>query len=110
MAAAAAEASGESSVATPAGGASRMNNDWLFIYPVYLNSKKTEAQGRKIPKERAAENPTTAEVAEICRYFNLSYEIEVCERLLLCFSLSCVDVAFVSKTRRTVATSLRGGG
>ncbi|KIH44476.1 signal recognition particle domain protein, partial [Ancylostoma duodenale] len=38
---------------------------WIVIYPTYLNSKKTTLQGRKIPKQLAVENPTSAEIHDV---------------------------------------------
>lgn len=35
---------------------------WVVIYPAYLDSSKTVAQGRKINKEIAVLKPTTAEI------------------------------------------------
>ena len=38
---------------------------WICIYPAYLNSKKTLAQGRRIPKDKAVENPTHQEIRDV---------------------------------------------
>ncbi|KAJ9598590.1 hypothetical protein L9F63_010719 [Diploptera punctata] len=38
---------------------------WICIYPAYINSKKTLAQGRRIPKEKAVENPTHQEIRDV---------------------------------------------
>lgn len=38
---------------------------WICIYPAYINSKKTLAQGRKIAKEKAVENPTHQEIRDV---------------------------------------------
>ncbi|RCN45916.1 SRP19 protein [Ancylostoma caninum] len=38
---------------------------WVVIYPTYINSKKTTLQGRKIPKQLAVENPTSAEIHDV---------------------------------------------
>jgi len=38
---------------------------WICIYPIYINSKKTLVEGRRIPKEKAVENPTVQEIADI---------------------------------------------
>jgi len=38
---------------------------WICIYPAYLNSKKTRAEGRKIPIDKAVENPNYQELKEV---------------------------------------------
>ncbi|XP_026737337.1 signal recognition particle 19 kDa protein [Trichoplusia ni] len=38
---------------------------WICIYPAYLNSKKTLAQGRKLPKANCVENPTHQEIRDV---------------------------------------------
>ncbi|XP_034247807.1 signal recognition particle 19 kDa protein [Thrips palmi] len=38
---------------------------WICIYPAYLNSKKTLAEGRKIAKDKAVENPTHQEIRDV---------------------------------------------
>lgn len=38
---------------------------WICIYPAYINSKKTIAEGRRIPKDKAVENPTHQEIRDI---------------------------------------------
>ncbi len=37
-------------------------NGWVICYPIYLDAKKTIAEGRRVPKEKAVENPTFDEV------------------------------------------------
>ncbi|XP_065207453.1 signal recognition particle 19 kDa protein [Planococcus citri] len=38
---------------------------WICIYPAYINSKKTIAEGRRIAKEKSVENPTIPEIMEV---------------------------------------------
>ncbi|KAM8865342.1 signal recognition particle 19 kDa protein isoform X2 [Synchiropus splendidus] len=38
---------------------------FICIYPVYINSKKTLAEGRRIPTEKAVENPSCAEIKDV---------------------------------------------
>ncbi|XP_033191060.1 signal recognition particle 19 [Bombus vancouverensis nearcticus] len=38
---------------------------WICIYPVYLNSKRTLAGGRKLPKDKCVENPTYQEIRDV---------------------------------------------
>lgn len=51
---------------------------WTVIYPVYINSRKTVQEGRRIGKTEAVENPSVNEIAEVCaRDFGLRCYIEV---------------------------------
>ncbi|XP_072939801.1 signal recognition particle 19 kDa protein [Epargyreus clarus] len=38
---------------------------WICIYPAYLNSKKTLAQGRRLPRAQCVENPTHQEIRDV---------------------------------------------
>lgn len=38
---------------------------WICIYPAYLNSKKTLAEGRKLSKAYCVENPTHQEIRDV---------------------------------------------
>ncbi|NP_001088221.1 signal recognition particle 19kDa L homeolog isoform X1 [Xenopus laevis] len=49
---------------------------FICIYPAYLNSKKTIAEGRRIPIEKAVQNPTCLEIADICRANKLNVVVE----------------------------------
>lgn len=50
---------------------------WICIYPLYLNSKKTLAEGRRIKKEKAVENPTSQEIFDILQHAGLNCKLEV---------------------------------
>ncbi|KAL6270172.1 hypothetical protein ACE6H2_027083 [Prunus campanulata] len=50
---------------------------WVVIYPVYINSKKTVAEGRRISVEKACESPTCAEIGDCCSHFKLPFAIEI---------------------------------
>ncbi|GLU14080.1 hypothetical protein SLE2022_306710 [Rubroshorea leprosula] len=50
---------------------------WIVFYPVYINSKKTVAEGRRISLSKACENPTCAEIGDCCSHLKLSYAIEI---------------------------------
>jgi signal recognition particle subunit SRP19 len=50
---------------------------WKIIYPVYLNSKKTVAQGRRIAAAKACPDPTCIEIADSCAYLKIPRAIEV---------------------------------
>ncbi|XP_077416875.1 signal recognition particle 19 kDa protein [Vanacampus margaritifer] len=38
---------------------------FICVYPIYINSKKTLAEGRRIPSEKAVENPSCAEIRDV---------------------------------------------
>ncbi|XP_061673051.1 signal recognition particle 19 kDa protein isoform X2 [Syngnathoides biaculeatus] len=38
---------------------------FICVYPVYINSKKTLAEGRRIPAAKAVENPSCAEIRDV---------------------------------------------
>ncbi|KAL4716603.1 hypothetical protein ACJJTC_008238 [Scirpophaga incertulas] len=38
---------------------------WICIYPAYINSKKTLAEGRKLSKQFCVENPTHQEIRDV---------------------------------------------
>ncbi|KAF3432489.1 hypothetical protein FNV43_RR27229 [Rhamnella rubrinervis] len=50
---------------------------WIVLYPVYINSKKTIAEGRRICVSKACENPTCAEIGDCCSHFKLPFAIEI---------------------------------
>uniref|UniRef100_A0A1Y1MPL5 Signal recognition particle 19 kDa protein n=2 Tax=Photinus pyralis TaxID=7054 RepID=A0A1Y1MPL5_PHOPY len=49
---------------------------WICIYPAYINSKKTLAQGRKIAKEKCVENPTHQEMRDVLVAAGLKIGVE----------------------------------
>uniref|UniRef100_A0A5S6QPK7 Signal recognition particle 19 kDa protein n=1 Tax=Trichuris muris TaxID=70415 RepID=A0A5S6QPK7_TRIMR len=49
---------------------------WISIYPAYLNSKKSLAEGRRVPVAKAVENPTCNEIAEILKNIHFNVKIE----------------------------------
>lgn len=51
---------------------------WVVLYPVYINSKKTVAEGRRIALDKACENPTCVEIGDCCSHFKVPFAIEVC--------------------------------
>ncbi|XP_064469378.1 signal recognition particle 19 kDa protein-like [Ornithodoros turicata] len=38
---------------------------WISIYPAYINSKKTIAEGRRLPRDKCVENPTYQEIRDV---------------------------------------------
>lgn len=49
---------------------------WVCIYPAYINSKKTLAQGRKIHKDKCVENPTHQEIRDVLAAASLKVGVE----------------------------------
>ncbi|XP_069749020.1 signal recognition particle 19 kDa protein [Narcine bancroftii] len=49
---------------------------FICIYPAYINSKKTIAEGRRIPIEKAVESPTYGEIRDVCVAAGLSVVVE----------------------------------
>ncbi|XP_073724284.1 signal recognition particle 19 kDa protein [Misgurnus anguillicaudatus] len=49
---------------------------FLCIYPSYVNSKKTLAEGRRIPVEKAVENPSCAEIRDVLTAAGLNVLVE----------------------------------
>ncbi|XP_001507018.2 signal recognition particle 19 kDa protein isoform X1 [Ornithorhynchus anatinus] len=49
---------------------------FICIYPAYLNNKKTIAEGRRIPVEKAVENPTSTEIQDVCAAVGLNVLVE----------------------------------
>ena len=62
---------------------------WVCIYPCYLNSKKSLAEGRKVPMSIAVENPTVAEIKDILinAGFKMAIENKVHPRELYKFEM-----------------------
>lgn len=49
---------------------------WICIYPAYLNSKKSIADGRKISEKLAVENPTCNEIRDVLVAAGFQVEFE----------------------------------
>ena len=49
---------------------------YLCIYPAYLNGKKTIAEGRRIPRSKACDNPTFTEIRDVCAAAGLKPVVE----------------------------------
>ncbi|XP_045140948.1 signal recognition particle 19 kDa protein isoform X2 [Echinops telfairi] len=49
---------------------------FICIYPAYLNNKKTLAEGRRIPVNKAVENPTASEIQDVCLAVGLNVSLE----------------------------------
>jgi len=49
---------------------------WVCIYPAYINSKKTRAEGRRIPLNKAIENPNYQEIRDVLAAANFIVGVE----------------------------------
>ncbi|KAF7695248.1 signal recognition particle 19 kDa protein [Silurus meridionalis] len=49
---------------------------YLCLYPAYINSKKTLAEGRRIPVEKAVENPSCAEIKDVLTAAGMNVRVE----------------------------------
>ncbi|KAG9155001.1 hypothetical protein Leryth_012177 [Lithospermum erythrorhizon] len=47
---------------------------WNIIYPVYINSKKTIPEGRRINVNKTCENPTCHEISDCCNHLKIPCE------------------------------------
>ena len=52
------------------------SSKWKMIYPNYIDATKSIAQGRKVGKNDACDEPSVAEMVEVCKYFNIEYVSE----------------------------------
>ncbi|KAI8463877.1 MAG: signal recognition particle, SRP19 subunit [Monoraphidium minutum] len=48
----------------------------VILYPAYINSKRTVAQGRRIPADKACEDPNVVEIFDALKYLKLPADIE----------------------------------
>lgn len=65
---------------------------WVVFYPIYINSKKTLAEGRRISTSAGVENPNVEEIHDCCNYLKLPCLVEVNPILLL----HCVAIWVIS--------------
>lgn len=49
---------------------------FICIYPTYINAKKTRAQGRRIGKSKAIDNPNVGEIRDILENVGLKVLVE----------------------------------
>jgi signal recognition particle subunit SRP19 len=47
-----------------------------IIWPVYLDSKKTKSEGRKIPKKQAVSSPKIREITQAAKKLRLNPSVE----------------------------------
>ncbi|KAH8739496.1 signal recognition particle SPR19 [Cryptosporidium ryanae] len=51
-------------------------SNWKIIYPVYLDKKRSISKGRVVSFLNCIENPTVAEIAEVCIQLGIPCQIE----------------------------------
>ncbi|ELU12447.1 hypothetical protein CAPTEDRAFT_172694 [Capitella teleta] len=49
---------------------------WVCIYPLYINSKKTLAEGRRVPLTKGVDNPLYSEIRDVCAAAGLTLGVE----------------------------------
>jgi len=49
---------------------------WISLYPAYINAKKTQREGRRIPKQKAVDTPTCQEMLDILKNAGLNVRLE----------------------------------
>jgi len=49
---------------------------FVCLYPVYINSKKTLAEGRRVPTEKAVENPSCGEIQDVLTAAGMNVYVE----------------------------------
>ncbi|XP_013607924.1 PREDICTED: uncharacterized protein LOC106314627 [Brassica oleracea var. oleracea] len=55
---------------------------WVVMYPVYINSKKSVAEGRRISLSKACENPNCIEITDCCKHLKLPSAVEVKKKVI----------------------------
>merc|ERR1711920_1021402 len=56
------------------------SSEYKYLYPCYINSKKTLAEGRRLPKTQCVENPTLQEMDFVAKRLALDYRPEIRKR------------------------------
>lgn len=49
---------------------------WICIYPAYIDSSRTRASGRRVPKNKAVERPTATEIYDVLAAANFKVGLE----------------------------------
>jgi signal recognition particle subunit SRP19 len=57
------------------------NNGMIVVWPVYIDSQKSRAQGRMVTKSVAVESPTADEIFEACRELDMAPVLEATKRM-----------------------------
>jgi len=50
--------------------------NYKIIASIYINAKKTIAEGRRVPIVHAVDNPTANEIYEVCKHLGFTCELE----------------------------------
>lgn len=81
---------------------------WVVMYPVYINSKKTVAEGRRISLSKSCENPNCIEISDCCKHLKLPSAVEVIfdlrENVSLMIVCAVFDLRFYGVFRLTKRT------
>lgn len=49
---------------------------WICIYPAYLNSRRTQQEGRKVSKAKSVDNPKVNEIKDVLTYHKFNFVVE----------------------------------
>merc|ERR1712168_1177932 len=49
---------------------------WICIYPAYINSRRTQQEGRKISKAKAVDTPKVNEMKDVLTYHEFNFIVE----------------------------------
>jgi len=49
---------------------------WISLYPAYINAKRTIAEGRRVPANKAVDNPTSQEMLDILKNAGFNVRLE----------------------------------
>jgi len=49
---------------------------WICLWPVYIDSKKTVQNGRRLPKDKCVSNPSVQEMGEVTKLLGVRYVVE----------------------------------
>jgi len=52
-------------------------SNWPIVWPVYIDSKKTYKQGRRLPLSKCVSTPTPQELGEAAKSLGLTYVVEL---------------------------------
>lgn len=55
---------------------------WICMYPLYINSKRSIVQGRRVVQFKGIENPTSQEIFDVIEHAGFPCKLEV--GLLFC--------------------------
>ena len=47
-----------------------LRHNHIYLYPQYINAKRTKQQGRRTSKANSIENPTAQEIRDVCQAYD----------------------------------------